>query len=738
MKTRVKGTITLSLLILAMVSASCSTAPLRGRTVDNFYCRTLHLPLERPAEIPARPMIGFIMEPVRKKVPAFPDCRTFVRVYEVFRGSPAAEAGIRKGDIIISLDGLPLCGMDRSVTEEVRNRFKGLPPQGSVTIGIMRAGTVTEKVLRLRPWPLWDMDDRIGPEPLICPAGEKSRAFSLLSEGTRIEEDQDLLRRYEEIWEDLLWGGLSYYRPLSDSSPLPPPPLLKRAFLSPMDSAWLAERLVERVISPVNPDDWNLHEMLREAYRLTGIDLPPAGRCPDPDPHGIMKRSLEAADRISSVLESIGEPERNFLWNNSVLPWEKEGWERFTELAPQIPIQELARSAVPLLTCLNSRSIKNLKKRLQDYIRTAPELPVTKDTPYGKFIIGSPGDDIYREDALVIIEPGGNDTYMNNAGATRPGIPLSLVIDLGGSDTYLSSKDYSQGAGLLGTGILIDLGGEDHFISGRAGQGTGVFGTGVVLNTGGKTWFSGLEMTQGTGLFGLGMLISMDEKTYYRGAAYGQGLGLPGGGGLLIDRGGDDEYLLGGKHPDFRDPEHSTISIGQGYGKGFRPSGSGTGLSGGTGILIDLSGDDLYHGDYFSQGGGYFLGIGILSDLRGNDTYITGRYSLGAGVHRAAGILIDHSGNDFYLSTYGVSEGMGHDYALGMLIDRNGNDRYEGGILTMGAATNSSIGILMDPSGRNTFRYGKESSGYAQHKSSLGLIIRWGLDEKAIQSKKTL
>lgn len=86
-------------------------------------------------------------------------------------------------------------------------------------------------------------------------------------------------------------------------------------------------------------------------------------------------------------------------------------------------------------------------------------------TRHGLMIVGGVGDNDYDQEALLIVDLGGNDRYRNGAGANLKGHPFSMVIDFSGDDVYMTGEDYSQGAGILGGGFLIDLEGDDQYLS---------------------------------------------------------------------------------------------------------------------------------------------------------------------------------------------------------------------------------------------------------------------------------
>ena len=77
----------------------------------------------------------------------------------------------------------------------------------------------------------------------------------------------------------------------------------------------------------------------------------------------------------------------------------------------------------------------------------------------GPIIVGSTGTDLHSDDAFLLVDPGGNDQWHNNAGATGAlGSSVSLAIDLAGDDQYRSERGHAQGSGFLGIGVLVDWG----------------------------------------------------------------------------------------------------------------------------------------------------------------------------------------------------------------------------------------------------------------------------------------
>ncbi len=326
------------------------------------------------------------------------------------------------------------------------------------------------------------------------------------------------------------------------------------------------------------------------------------------------------------------------------------------------------------------------------------EFQVETDTPLGKIIVGGAGHNVYSNEAFLIIDTGGDDTYLNSAGGANGlvGRPISIVIDLGGNDQFISKRSFSQGSGVFGIGILAALGSNCTFQAKHLSQGAGFFGCGLLMTGEGKQTFEADTFCQGAGMFGAGILWQRGGDTTYKAAEMAQGFGGTSGLGLLLDESGDDSYFAGGKYPCGWLPNHF-FSLSQGFGYGMRPFAGG-----GIGILCDLKGDDHYVSDVYGQGASYWYSVGLLLDAEGNDTYDAYQYCQGAGIHLSSGALIDWSGNDTYTAGH-ICQGAAHDYAVGMLIDRAGDDKYTGDTTAQGAAINNSFALLLDRAGNDSY-----------------------------------
>jgi hypothetical protein len=362
-------------------------------------------------------------------------------------------------------------------------------------------------------------------------------------------------------------------------------------------------------------------------------------------------------------------------------------------------------------------------------------------TPIGRILLSGTGYDIHREtDAAVLVDLGGNDCYEGPVGGTPSSeIPISIAIDCVGNDTYecLSETYPSQGAGILGVGVLIDDAGNDTYRAISYAQGLGFFGLGLLFDRSGDDTYT-LEMSgQGAGYFGLGYHFDVSGNDHFYLYGDGQGFGGPGGVGVLANYEGNDDYIaepLAEKagRPDYHSQYKITYSNAQGVGAGRRGDGAdGHNWAGGLGVLLDIKGDDTYESGNWSIGTGYWYGTGLLYEGEGDDTYKSVYFTQASGAHFCIGAIIDEAGNDHHTlyETGGAGLAFGWDFADVLLIDKGGNDSYEARGNSIGRADIRSNALLIDiggddryvyPAGAGGLGFGAFQEGYRKPSYSYG------------------
>jgi hypothetical protein len=486
-----------------------------------------------------------------------------------------------------------------------------------------------------------------------------------------------------------------------------------------------------------------LNNEFMKHYSRVSKSLPPALK----NSISYLFEGLYQADSLSKeAFVDLTPEEKDFIKNNFPVIILEDVTDEFKtpeELDQQSKYEEeLTKKMIPYLakikrekiyeagTALSSATKASLSI-LKDYLKTKPTIEsIAKDkkdlendiifrinTYLGEIVIGGFGSTRYEGSPAVIIDLGGDDDYFLSK-AKEDSMNSSVIIDLGGNDIYRSEGDFVIGSGFFGCGILVDLSGDDTYLTNNFSLGSGLFGMGMLLDEGGNDKYFGDTFTMGAGSFGLGILMDTKGADQYTASLYAQGFGFISGFGALIDSAGNDNYFAGGKYKDILRYKDHYISLSQGFAYGIRPI-----MSGGIGLLYDLSGNDLYISDIFGQGSSYWWALGSLVDEDGNDKYVSYQYAQGAGTHMTLGILEDKKGDDVYIS-HGVSQGCGHDLAFGLLYDKSGNDDYVSYDLSQGAGSANGIGILVDEKGDDGYYVEKKNNtqGFGDPRRDYGSI----------------
>lgn len=318
-------------------------------------------------------------------------------------------------------------------------------------------------------------------------------------------------------------------------------------------------------------------------------------------------------------------------------------------------------------------------------------------------------DNVYRQDFALLVDAGGNDTYLNNAGGNGVGAePCSLLetggaallVDLAGDDVYGDAAAPrscgANGGGYLGAGVLVDAGGRDrYFANNTAVNGGGVLGLGLLVDAGGDDLYrAGVAEAEVRG----------DAWRNYgirgvNGGALGL-LGVPGA-GLVVDTGGDDVYFAGVEHLVVDGSEdHGSFGLQVVAGSGA-VNGGAAGVLGGdaTGLVVDTAGSDRYaagadrvevtgnrtsvHLGGLANGAALSLGFFLVAQPVVPST--------------AAGGVLDGSGDDRYeVGARDVSVD-GHDHTV---------TTYRGNGAAWGLLGGAATGVLRDRTGADVYRVG--------------------------------
>ncbi|HEB60362.1 MAG TPA: hypothetical protein ENJ06_00900 [Phycisphaeraceae bacterium] len=326
-----------------------------------------------------------------------------------------------------------------------------------------------------------------------------------------------------------------------------------------------------------------------------------------------------------------------------------------------------------------------------------------------KVVIAGPGNDRHTEDADFLLDTGGDDYYINNAGGTGGTHPTCLCVDLSGNDIYEAASAV-QGAGFLGTGLLADLAGDDRYEAEHHAQGAAYFGGGMLIDLAGDDFYHASHFVQGAAAFGISLLYDESGNDIYVADGFAQAASTTQGGALLLDSGGNDNFTCGGARENFWS---TRLGIGQGGASGVRdyPWNNKPTFYGGVAILDDEEGNDSFYTPLFGMGGAYVLGAGIHINGGGNDHFTGGPETMGAVVHLAAGLFIKYNGDDVYNAGWGAL-GVAGDRGAGVFIDTAGNDKYHADGHCVGTARKpKAVGLFADLSGDDHYTFSGNSCG---------------------------
>jgi hypothetical protein len=663
-----------------------------------------------------------------------------VEVARVLPDSAAARAGLREGDLIAGLNGAPLEPDPDKRLAAFRLAVAKMAPGSNIKLKVLRAGAGLEFDAVIQPYP--HVNSVLKPHADLDRrrAGTKASLLSnVLKKGRLTDEFARLLGMFREEADKAV-------SPLVKADTYNPFRLQEVNYVMyhPLELPQVARKITDRLQDSFDATHHDLEGLLDAA--LGELDMPvsgPSAEKPPADFTAYVERLVAAiqyanAERVA-VLSVLSGEEVDFLYKT--LPGlleEDPDAKRTAQTTPadseaqrlklygivlKLDLPRLLNASARIAHAIDLKTLETLDVKSGRLTHIPPGWKVVRrernltvlDTPAGRVLIGGTGDNVYTEDAALIIDLGGNDTYLNRAGGSSRQIPFSVAIDLAGDDLYDAPSDSAQGAGFIGGGFLVDLKGDDHYIARNFAQGSGMLGVGVLADLSGHDQYTAVAASQGAGAFGIGLLADAGGNDQYSGARFVQGFGYVKGFGAIVDAAGNDQYFAGGQFEDFRAPGKSYQSMGQGFGFGDRPWESLAGASGGIGVLLDLGGNDTYVADYFAQGSSYWYALGILDDRHGNDRYLSGRYSQGAGIHMSAGVLMDGDGDDTYLADFGVAQGCGHDLGIGFLLDGGGNDRYISGVIAEGAGNDNGIGVLADSGGDDEYHVKSLGQGYGSY-----------------------
>lgn len=693
-----------------------------------------------------------------------------LRVDRVLPGQPGWRAGLRKGDVVLALNGEDVGSVPaRDAAARMTRRVRALSLGSTAVLKVMRAkvhATIvaedgTPKAVAIAAVRAFIDETALGAErslhwtrqpeilsfsvPVTAPPALRSTPLS------RSATDEKLAAMLSALSKRRALDETDLFRRIEDGTPRPDPfrlPIVDALQKNPLALRGTVRDLIRRA-TPDKSSLGSLQRLLLLAEEGTWTTPSPREKSPPlaarlstgiaPAAHLDQLADLveRAADlRRRALAKLTAEEQRSlpdalraladlYLENNYVYADDDEDrLMRNTaaiDLAAKIDLAPMLEAAALLASAADPAYLKGLAADLarakQDWKK-----PLEKSTANGIIrISGTDSDDQQELDKVaLLIDLGGDDFYRERAATGISGV--AAIIDVAGDDTYEAANDVAIGAGVLGVGVLVDLAGSDHYLSPRMGQGFGLGGVGVLADFGGKDEYRASQLGQGASLFGVGILHDASGDDRYEGKSHTQAVAVGGGAGMLVDGGGDDVYFSKGAKPSSYGTAGTFDCWCQGIGVGMRHM-----TSGGLGLLFDGGGHDRVEGGDFSIGAGYYYGLGVAAmQGREADVYIGNRYTLGASAHNGIAAFSDEGGDDRYDTRTMVAQAIANDYSMAWFFDGEGNDRYASKEICGGSSLNNSLALFEDVTGKDvwvgTHAMGEGQSNDYHGGTSLSLI----------------
>lgn len=376
---------------------------------------------------------------------------------------------------------------------------------------------------------------------------------------------------------------------------------------------------------------------------------------------------------------------------------------KFFALAARLDLARLADCARRL-----SKIVDELYREREELLKVSLTKDFLWEEEGAKFFISSASGMVHRTEADFFIDLGGKNTIHSAAGGTEGRRPLALHIDLRGNNSYIG-KDFCQGSGFLGVGLLASFNGNNSYSAKAYSQACGFFGVGILANYGGYNRYILDFGGQSLALFGSSLLYDGGSNNDYvatQGMAQGASSTL--GVAFLVNRGGDSIFTSGALGRG----GSRYGGIGQGSSVGVRhdPWLGRPSLYGGLAFLYLGAGGNKLTSAWLGQGSGYFLGAGIAVAEGSGDHFRAKATSQGQGLHLAAGLLFNKGSHSTFEGGYG-SLGVGADYAVGMYVGLKGSNTYVGAEQAAGTARKpKGLGIFISGRGLNRYSFERLSN----------------------------
>ncbi|MHC5040145.1 MAG: S1C family serine protease, partial [Planctomycetota bacterium] len=368
-----------------------------------------------------------------------------IRIQEVVPGGPAQKGGLRNGDVLLVIRGEKIT----SLTMLVR-RIASTRPGQKVAFHIRRRGKERTLVVEIGhrrqgfgPMIEGGRTAFAVPEAIHPEWVDAKTPFASFLEGSlkgrnrwdlyenliaAFDRDEDLFQVFYKLNE------VSYVR------------------REPLKLPLSARQITDEFMAAVSEKGRGLPALLRTGAKVLDAPLPKPGPRLEGRPRAVLEGLAFARGLLNRAFGKLSGGERSFLFHQSLPLFEKFKDHiylniRSSEVMYGNNLQairiskridytllfmagEMVARCAETAAALPARDWADLGAVLgktEEGIATGDVIAAVR-SPEGTIVIGGKGRTVYTEDAMLIIDLGGDDVYLNAAGGTTKTCPVSVVI----------------------------------------------------------------------------------------------------------------------------------------------------------------------------------------------------------------------------------------------------------------------------------------------------------------------
>lgn len=274
------------------------------------------------------------------------------------KGTSAAKAGIKDDDIILSMNGTPVCNDEEHIMSSFKKMIEQQKIGSLVALDILRNGQKLSLTAALEELPTHIQGEAKHPDIGAC-----QEQSSMLDNALRAH---NALSAYNTILDDLYKRSNMVHNPGSayekNSHPLQ---LSDVTYLlrHPLAAGEVAKKSSQRVTAPLEEMHWQMGPLLQRAAALLDIELAPSERTAEISFPALLLALEEAKKRLEEAFGNLTPKERALLQSKALNPMDDAAWNEVLDISTKVDRAKLLNAFTPLFSFFDPRQPIALKRR---------------------------------------------------------------------------------------------------------------------------------------------------------------------------------------------------------------------------------------------------------------------------------------------------------------------------------------------------------------------------------------